>query len=269
MAAESVSAEATQTGEDGLASVVRTLGTAAGEQHTVASSPGLAGSPLTFTHRASAGAATVLEEVSGNGHRPSSGPRSPIRSWSAPGMGAAIRCAGLAVAWVVGDGGGQPDARHQHHRWRRACIHALDHWAAPATNRATAVVSGVGTVGFSANAVPGTPPGLYARDPASRDGRARRQPQSGAGRPTSRARRQPAPRLGCRRERGGGGRRGHAARNHPPHHRRQRPRRVPRPGAPCGAGLLHPRLLRDGVHRCHLAGDRTRACGHDDHGPLG
>ncbi len=40
---------------------------AAGEQHATASAPGLAGSPVTFTHKATSGSATVLERVSGDG----------------------------------------------------------------------------------------------------------------------------------------------------------------------------------------------------------
>src|SRR5690606_12592678 len=45
-----VSAANTTTGPDGQASVERTLGTSAGPQTTRASSAGLAGSPVTFTH---------------------------------------------------------------------------------------------------------------------------------------------------------------------------------------------------------------------------
>ena len=160
-----VSAEATETGDDGLASVVRTLGTAAGDQHTIASSPGLAGSPLTFTHRASAGAANVLEEVSGSGQSAIVGTAlaDPLVVRARDGSGNPV--AGLAVAWVVGDGGGSlaPATSITDGDGLASTLWTMG--AAPATNRATAVVSGVGTVDFSASAVPGTPPGLSLETP--------------------------------------------------------------------------------------------------------
>ena len=156
----SVSETSTQSGADGLASVVRTLGGAAGEQHAFASSPGLAGSPVTFTHVAGAGAANVLEAVSGNGQSSVAGTALPdplvVRGQAAAGH----PVAGLAVAWVIGDGGGTltpatsltGDDGLASTQWTMG--------GSPGPNSATAVVSGVGTVTFTATAVPGAPPGL-------------------------------------------------------------------------------------------------------------
>jgi hypothetical protein len=50
----SLSAASTPTGADGQASVTRTLGGTVGQQTTVATAEGLAGSPVTFTHTATA-----------------------------------------------------------------------------------------------------------------------------------------------------------------------------------------------------------------------
>jgi Domain of unknown function (DUF1929)/Glyoxal oxidase N-terminus/Bacterial Ig-like domain (group 1) len=56
----SLSEASTQTGADGQASVTRTLGGTAGPQTTVATAPGLTGSPVTFTHTATAVAGTGM-----------------------------------------------------------------------------------------------------------------------------------------------------------------------------------------------------------------
>ena len=161
----SVSAEVTRTGADGLASVTRTLGASAGAQHALASSPGLAGSPVTFTHTASAGAATVLEEVSGNGQSAIIGTAlaDPLVVRARDGSGNPV--AGLAVAWVVGDGGGSltPATSLTDRDGLASTRWTLGQ--APVTNRATAVVSGVGTVAFTADAIPGTPPSLSLETP--------------------------------------------------------------------------------------------------------
>jgi hypothetical protein len=160
-----VSASATPTGADGLASVVRTLGGAAGEQRTLATSPGLAGSPVTFRHVANAGAATVLEAVSGGGQSAVVGTAlaDPLVVRARDGSGNPV--SGLAVAWVVGDGGGSltPQTSLTDQDGLASTRWTLG--AAPGANSATAVVSGVGTVGFGATAVPGTPPGLSLETP--------------------------------------------------------------------------------------------------------
>ena len=62
----SVSLASTTTDANGQASVTRTLGPAAGAQTAVATATGLAGSPVTFTHTATAGTATGVIKVSGD-----------------------------------------------------------------------------------------------------------------------------------------------------------------------------------------------------------
>lgn len=156
----SVSQETTPTGEDGLASVVRTLGSSTGIQHTSASAPGLAGSPVTFTHTARAGAATILESVSGDGQSALVGTSLPEPLVVRARDGGGNPVPGLAVAWLAGNGGGSLAPATS---TTDADGLASTQWtlgSAAGANTATAVVSGVGTVGFSATSTPGTPPGL-------------------------------------------------------------------------------------------------------------
>ncbi|HKT60757.1 MAG TPA: Ig-like domain repeat protein [Gemmatimonadales bacterium] len=164
----SVSDATTTTGADGLTSVHRTLGPNAGTQRTLASAPGLAGSPVEFTATATAGAATVLELVSGDGQSALVGTALPaplvVRAHDADGNGVP----GLAVAWIIGQGGGglAPTTSLTGADGRASTQWTLG--GSPGTNTATAVISGVGTVAFSATGNPGTPPGLsLATDPPS------------------------------------------------------------------------------------------------------
>jgi Bacterial Ig-like domain (group 1)/Bacterial Ig-like domain (group 3) len=155
-----VSEATTVTGPDGLASVRRTLGPTAGSQQTLATAQGLAGSPVTFTHTATAGAAAVLELVSGDGQSAAVGTplADPlvVRAHDAGGN----PVAGLAVAWVVGEGGGSlaPATSTTAADGSASTLWTLG--AAPGRNSATAVISGVGVVSFSATATAATPPGL-------------------------------------------------------------------------------------------------------------
>jgi hypothetical protein len=159
----------TTTGPDGLTSVRRTLGPSAGTQHTLASAPGLAGSPVDFTHTAVAGAATVLELVSGDEQSGLVGTALPaplvVRAHDADGN----PVPGLAVAWIPGQGGGTlaPTTSITDTDGRASTQWTLG--AAPGGNSATAVISGVGTVSFAATGNPGTPPGLAlaAQPPAA------------------------------------------------------------------------------------------------------
>ncbi|HVE26819.1 MAG TPA: Ig-like domain-containing protein, partial [Sporichthya sp.] len=156
----SVSDAHTTTGADGLTSVRRTLGPSAGVQHTLASAPGLAGSPVDFSHTAVAGAATVLELISGDGQSGVVGTALPaplvVRAHDASDN----PVPGLAVAWIPGQGGGMlaPTTSITDADGRASTQWTLG--AAPGGNSATAVISGVGTVSFTATANPGTPPGL-------------------------------------------------------------------------------------------------------------
>ena len=158
--AGSVSAPSSTTGSDGLASVERTLGAAAGLQHATASSPGLAGSPVTFTQIVSSGSATVLEMVSGDGQSAlvGSSVADPLVVRAKDASGNPV--AGIAVSWVVGSGDGHlgPETSLTDGQGLASTRWTLG--PAPDTNTATAVISGVGTVGFTATANPGTPPSL-------------------------------------------------------------------------------------------------------------
>jgi Big-like domain-containing protein len=158
--AGSVTPSATVTGADGLVSAERTLGVAAGVQYTTASAPGLAGSPVTFTHRATSGSATVLERVSGDGQSALAGTSVPEPLVVRVKDGSGNPVADLAVTWVIGSGGGSlvPETSRTDGQGRASTRWTLG--GTPGTNTATAVVSGVGTVGFTATGNPGTPPAL-------------------------------------------------------------------------------------------------------------
>jgi large repetitive protein len=158
--AGSVTPSATMTGADGLVSAVRTLGAAAGVQHATASAPGLAGSPVTFTHTATSGSATVLERVSGDGQSALAGTSVPEPLVVRAKDGSGNPVADLAVTWVIGSGGGSlaPETGLTDAQGRASTRWTLG--VTPGANTATAVVSGVGTVGFTATGSPGVPPAL-------------------------------------------------------------------------------------------------------------
>lgn len=156
----SVSESVVETGADGRSSVTRTLGPSAGVQLTRATAEGMAGSPITFVHQATAGSAARLEEVSGSGQSAVVGTPLPndlvVRLIDPEGN----PVPGMAVAWVVGQGNGTvaPETTPTDGEGRASTRWTLG--SQPGTLTATAVVSGVGVVSFSATALPGTPPGL-------------------------------------------------------------------------------------------------------------
>lgn len=156
----SVSPATVTTGADGFAAVQVTLAPNAGIQHTTAGAPGLAGSPLTFTHTALPGAAASLEIVSGDGQSGLAGTSLPeplvVRTRDADGN----PVAGLGVTWVVtaGRGSAQPQNMTTGQDGLASTTWTLG--PAPGPNTATAVVSGVGTVAFSATGEPGAPPAI-------------------------------------------------------------------------------------------------------------
>lgn len=156
----SVSETSNTTNGQGLASVQRTLGPAAGQQSTLASSEGLAGSPVTFTHTATAGSAAGLSIVSGNDQTAEAGTRLPadlvVRLLDAQGNGVP----GTAVTWVVGMGGGSvtPENGITDEAGRASAQWTLG--PNPGQNRVDAVVSGVGIVNFRATATGGAPAAL-------------------------------------------------------------------------------------------------------------
>jgi hypothetical protein len=145
-----VSETSTVTDVNGETSVTRTLGPTAGEQHTIASGDNLAGSPVTFTHTATAGNASSVTIVSGNNQDAPAGSKLPqplvVRLLDQDGNPIPNR----AVTWVVGDGGGKADPTTSN---TGADGQASTEWTLgpnPGSNTLNAVVSGVGTATFSA-----------------------------------------------------------------------------------------------------------------------
>jgi PKD repeat protein len=148
------------TDDQGTASVIRTLGPAAGPQATIATSEGLAGSPVTFTHTATAGSASLLSIVSGDNQTAVAGSELPgdlvVRLVDAQGNGVPD----AAVTWVVGTGGGRvsPENTTTDEAGRTSARWTLGN--NPGQNRADAVVSGVAVVHFQATGTSGAPSGL-------------------------------------------------------------------------------------------------------------
>jgi adhesin/invasin len=151
----SVSDAETTTDATGSTSVTRTLGPVAGPQSTSATSPGLAGSPVTFTHTASSGSASGVQPLSGDGQT-----GSPRTLLAAPIVVAVTDAegnpvSGAAVTWVVTAGGGSVDPTTS---MTDADGHASTSWTlgpATGTNTVEAVVSGVGNATFTATAAAG------------------------------------------------------------------------------------------------------------------
>ncbi|HEY3013067.1 MAG TPA: Ig-like domain-containing protein [Gemmatimonadales bacterium] len=148
----SVSETSNQTDANGQASVSRTLGPSAGQQTTLASADGLAGSPVTFTHTATAGSASRVEIVSGNGQSAPAGSQLPqdlvVRVLDEGGN----PIVGRAVSWVVGVGGGSvtPETSLTDSQGQARASWTLGPTAG--NNTLNAVVSGVGLATFSATA---------------------------------------------------------------------------------------------------------------------
>lgn len=155
--AGSVSETATLTDAEGRSFVTRTLGPTAGAQTTLATSEGLAGSPVVFNHTATAGSATGVVIVSGNGQTAPAGTTLPqdlvvqvVDQDGNPVVGA-------AVTWVVTAGGGTLDPTTG---TTDATGQAATQWTlgpSVGTNTAQAIVSGVGEGVFTATAAAGPP----------------------------------------------------------------------------------------------------------------
>ena len=156
----SVSESGTTTDELGQASVQRVLGPTAGQQTTLASSEGLAGSPVTFIHTALAGDASRLAVVSGDNQTGQIG--SPLAADLVvrliDGDGNAVP--NTAVAWVVATGGGSvtPTNSNTDGDGRASARWTLG--PVPGPGRVDAVVSGVGFVSFNSTATAGAPAAL-------------------------------------------------------------------------------------------------------------
>jgi PKD repeat protein len=140
----SVNPSSPQTDVNGRVSAERTLGSAAGEQTTLATATGLAGSPVTFIHQVSAGNASRVEIFSGNGQNAQAGTQLSedlvVRVLDANDN----PISGRAVEWVIGEGGGTANPARSntdgqgfaHTRWTLG--------PTPGRNTLNAVVSGVG-----------------------------------------------------------------------------------------------------------------------------
>jgi hypothetical protein len=146
-----VSDASTQTDINGETSVTRTLGPNAGQQTTVATAEGLSGSPVTFTHTATAGNASRIEIVTGNNQEAPAGTQLHndlvVRVLDENGNPVDNR----AVSWVIGAGGGSvtPETSQTNGDGQASTKWTLG--AAPGSNTVNAVVSGIGSVTFSAN----------------------------------------------------------------------------------------------------------------------
>ncbi len=151
----SVSASETLTGSDGRASVTRTLGPTAGLQSTEASSQvSLAGSPVVFTHTATAGGASGVVIVSGNNQSAQAGTAlaDPLVVQVLDAQGNPIP--NRPVTWVVAEGAVDPETSTTDGQG-----HASTRWtvgSTPGPKTALAVVSGVGNATFNATATGGS-----------------------------------------------------------------------------------------------------------------
>jgi adhesin/invasin len=163
----SVSSPTTTTGADGQTSVTRTLGTTAGTQRTLASVDGLAGSPVTFVHTATAGAASGLSIVSGDDQTGPVSTELPLPLVVVLKDGGGNPVPGAAVSWVVGSGGGSVTPSTSSTDAAGQAIVAWTLGGTPGPNTVSAVVSGIGVVEFSATATAGAPARLSIQTPPS------------------------------------------------------------------------------------------------------
>lgn len=144
------------SGADGHAATQRILGSSAGTQHATATVRGLDGSPVTFTHTATAGTASALALVSGNNQTgaPGAALAAPLVVRLVDGGGNPI--AGTSVSWVIGTGGGSVAPPSADTDGDGLASATLTLGPAPgAGNTVNAVVSGVGFVTFTATATGG------------------------------------------------------------------------------------------------------------------
>ncbi len=156
----SVSAGSTITDDQGLTSVQRTLGGAAGSQTSEARVDGLAGSPVVFTHTATAGPAAGVRIVSGNEQSGPVGSQLPIDFVVEVLDGGGNPVPSAPITWTVTGGGGSvsPASPTTDAAGRAAARLTLG--TVPGPNTVDATVSGVGTATFTATATVGAAAGL-------------------------------------------------------------------------------------------------------------
>jgi hypothetical protein len=148
----SVDPTTSQTGSDGRASASWVLGSSPGSQTATASSEDLSGSPVSFTATAAAGTANKLVRVSGNNQSGRAGQElgEPLVVRLVDRLGNGIP--GRAVSWVVGAGGGSVPSVSTTTDGNGEARTSWTLGVNPGGNTLTAVVSGVGVVGFTATA---------------------------------------------------------------------------------------------------------------------
>lgn len=149
----SVSESSTNTDAQGLASVTRTLGSSAGNQTTIATGPlGLAGSPITFEHTASAGNAARVTIISGDGQTARAGSALPVPLTVQVFDADNNPIVNTAVQWVVATGGGSASPRNSRTDAEGKTQTTWSLGRTPGTNTLNAVVSeaGAGVVTFNA-----------------------------------------------------------------------------------------------------------------------
>ena len=159
----SVSENLVPTDEDGRARVDRILGPTVGQQTTLASSEGLAGSPVAFVHTAVAGDAFLLTIVSGDDQTGEVGTLLPgelvVRLIDSEGNGVP----NTAVTWASAIGGGSPNPQNT---TTDSDGRTSTQWTlglALGDQRMDAVVSGVSVASFTATATAGAPASLSIR----------------------------------------------------------------------------------------------------------
>jgi PKD repeat protein len=166
-----VSADIVPTDEDGRSRVERILGPTVGQQTTLATSEGLAGSPVVFVHTAIAGDASRLTIVSGDAQTGAVGTLLPaelvVRLIDSEGNGVP----NTAVTWVPAIGGGAPNPLNTttDNDGRTSTQWTLG--PALGDQRMDAVVSGVGVASFTATATAGAPASLFIRTQPSSSAR--------------------------------------------------------------------------------------------------
>ena len=153
----SVSEATTVTAANGQASVSRTLGPGAGQQKAQASAPGLAGSPVTFTHTATAGSAAGVTKFSGDNQSALAGTElaNPLVVQVLDAQQNPIP--NRAVTWIVTGGGGSVSSENTTTDAQGHASTRLTLGPAAGPNSVNAVVSGVSTVTFNATGTAGTP----------------------------------------------------------------------------------------------------------------
>ncbi len=153
----SVSEASTVTDSEGRSSVLRTLGVASGTQTTQASSEGLAGSPVVFTHTVTAGDPSGVRILSGNDQVALPGATLPLPLVVEVVDGSGNPVVDRAVTWLPTGGGGSlaPGTDTTDASGRASTIWTLG--PGTGTYTAQAVVSGVGTAEFTATASAGDP----------------------------------------------------------------------------------------------------------------